>query len=80
MRFWTSLGPKILCPSLKIIQRLKDSSCNKTSTVMKLAPFGTEMRKSSFVTQEEKVLPRHKPVKDGLIFLLYGNADCEVKH
>ncbi|XP_066444151.1 E3 ubiquitin-protein ligase ZFP91 isoform X1 [Eleutherodactylus coqui] len=43
--------------------------------------FWKKMPKRTFITQEEKALPGHKPIKDRLTLLLCGNAsgDCKVK-
>ncbi|XP_066978517.1 tigger transposable element-derived protein 1-like isoform X3 [Macrobrachium rosenbergii] len=43
--------------------------------------FWKEMPKRTYITQEEKALPGHKPIKDRLTLLLCGNAsgDCKIK-
>ncbi|XP_035230094.1 tigger transposable element-derived protein 1-like [Stegodyphus dumicola] len=43
--------------------------------------FWKKMAKRTYITQEEKSLPGHKPMKDGLTLLLCANAseDCKIK-
>jgi hypothetical protein len=43
--------------------------------------FWKKMPNRTYITQEEKALPGHKPMKDRLTLLFYGNAsgDCKVK-
>ncbi|GCC41489.1 hypothetical protein chiPu_0025036 [Chiloscyllium punctatum] len=44
-------------------------------------PFWKKMPKRSYITQEEKTLPGHKPMKDRLTLLLCAKAsgDCKIK-
>ncbi|GCC32241.1 hypothetical protein chiPu_0010702 [Chiloscyllium punctatum] len=44
-------------------------------------PFWKKMPKRTYITQEEKALPGHKPMKDRLMLLLCVNAsgDCKIK-
>lgn len=41
--------------------------------------FWKKMPRRTYITEEEKALPRHKPMKDRLTFLLRGNASGDFK-
>ncbi|GBM31175.1 hypothetical protein AVEN_242594-1 [Araneus ventricosus] len=76
VEFVTNMATQVIKQS-----RLKDSSPNESSTVMKLASFRKKMIKRTSITQEKRHCLDIKPMKDSLTFLLCANAsdDCKVK-
>ncbi|XP_035209765.1 tigger transposable element-derived protein 1-like [Stegodyphus dumicola] len=58
---------------------MKATSLNKSSTVMKRGFSGRKMPRRTYITEEEKKLPGHKPMKDRLTLALCANASGDLK-
>ena len=52
---------------------------SKCLTVMEPVCSGKKMPRRTYITQEEKALPRRKPMKERLTLLLCGNASGDFK-